>query len=146
MQPLTTMPAGSLIQMGTQNTHLAGEAQSTRGAPSRRHSGVLGGVPPVDTSWVLHCAFSLLYDPMPMSFFCGQAIFLCFSCSQQENSYHNATELQLVSVLTPDYQKNKSCHPDLAYTWPSDLWSRGSLTCPVPVHHVNEYRPCKKTM
>ena len=36
MQPLTTMPAGTLIQMGSKNTHLVGEAYTTRGLPSRR--------------------------------------------------------------------------------------------------------------
>ena len=36
MQPLTTMPAGTLIEMDSWNTHLAGEAYTTRGQPSRR--------------------------------------------------------------------------------------------------------------
>ena len=35
MQPLTTIPAGSLIQMDSQNTHLEG-AYTTRGLPTRR--------------------------------------------------------------------------------------------------------------
>ena len=34
-QPLTTIPASTLIQMGYQNTHLVGEACTTRGPPSR---------------------------------------------------------------------------------------------------------------
>ena len=34
-QPLTTTPAGARTQMGSWNTHLAGEACTTRGPPSR---------------------------------------------------------------------------------------------------------------
>ena len=33
MQPLTTTPAGALIQKGSYNMHLAGEACTTRGRP-----------------------------------------------------------------------------------------------------------------
>ena len=35
-QPLASMPAGTLIQMGSWNIHLVGEASTTRGLPSRR--------------------------------------------------------------------------------------------------------------
>ena len=35
-QPLTTMPAGTLIHMGSWSTHLAGEFCTTRGPPFRR--------------------------------------------------------------------------------------------------------------
>ena len=35
-QPLTTTPAGTLIQMGFQNTYLTGEAYTIRSLPSRR--------------------------------------------------------------------------------------------------------------
>ena len=36
MQPLTTMPAGTLIQMGSWNIHLVEEACTTRASSSRR--------------------------------------------------------------------------------------------------------------
>ena len=79
MQPLTTMPAGILIQRGSQNTHLAGVACTTRGLPSRRKFQILGGFPLIQkrqqiysiSKWCFsYAVFGLLalYSPLPFCF------------------------------------------------------------------------------
>ena len=46
MQPLTTMPAGTLILMGSWNTHLVGEACILQGAHPPEDNSILGAYPP----------------------------------------------------------------------------------------------------
>ena len=46
MQPFTTMPAGALIQMGSQNTQLVREACTPSVLPTRRLLPDFGGIPP----------------------------------------------------------------------------------------------------
>ena len=46
MQPFTTLPAATLIQMGSWNTHLEGEACTQEAHPPEDNSVYFGGVPP----------------------------------------------------------------------------------------------------